>query len=465
MRVRSKLSRYRDVWPIDKSAGNPPAGWTGWPDNKKFALVLMHDVESMHGQEKCSLLMELEQKMGFRSSFNFVPEGYPVWPHLRNQLTENGFEVGVHGLKHDGKLYLNREVFEAKSKRINHYIHEWNVVGFSSPSMHRNLKWTQALNIRYDISTFDTDPFEPQPEGMGTIFPFRVEGSAQRQGYVELPYTLPQDFTLFTIMNEKNIDIWRRKLDWIADQGGMALLNTHPDYMNFDHTNLGIEEYPVEYYLDFLEYVREKYEGQYWHVLPNKIAEYYEEQNISPRTIDSHREKKICMIAYTNYLSDARVRREAETLASLPEFEVSCLVLKENSSPRAYTVDGVQILELDTLKYRGKSNLRYITAYVYFLFLSFLKCTGLFLSRKLDVVHIHNMPDFLIFAAIIPRLFDKKVVLDIHDTMPETYLAKFGEKQNGALFKLLCWEEAFCCWLAHRIICVNHPQRNALVRR
>jgi len=171
------------------------------------------------------------------------------------------------------------------------------------------------------------------------------------------------------------------------------------------------------------------------------------------------------MIAYTNYPSDARVRREAETLSTLPGYEVTCLVLKENDSPRSYIMDGVKVFELKIPKYRGKSKRSYITAYVYFLFLSFLKCTGLFLSRKLDIVHIHNMPDFLVFAAIIPRLFGKKIILDIHDTMPETYVAKFGERRYGALFKILCWEEALCCRLAHKIICVNHIQRDALTDR
>ncbi len=273
--AQNKLSRCRDVWPIDNRAGNPPAGWTGWPEHKKFALILIHDVESMRGQEKCSFLMELEQKLGFRSAFNFVPEGYPVWDHLRNQLTTNGFEVGIHGLRHDGKLYLNKHIFEASAKKINRYLNEWGSVGFSSPSMHRNLEWTSALNIQYDISTFDTDPFEPQPQGMGTIYPFRVKDVSQKQGYIELPYTLPQDFTLFVIMEEKNIDIWKRKLDWIAEKGGMALLNTHPDYMNFgDHTQEKFT-YPIKYYKTFLHYIKEKYEGNYWHVLPKSLVNYF----------------------------------------------------------------------------------------------------------------------------------------------------------------------------------------------
>src|SRR5438067_8742852 len=119
--------------------------------------------------------------------------------------------------------------------------------------MLNKLEWLHGLNIQYDCSTFDTDPFEPQPEGRHTIFPFSVSAPeavggngdgktahrakseqpgtvngnhprAPRRGYVELPYTLPQDSTLFLLLGETTPDIWLRKLEWIATHGGMALL-------------------------------------------------------------------------------------------------------------------------------------------------------------------------------------------------------------------------------------------------
>ena len=214
-------------------------------------------------------------QLGFRSSFNFVAERYPVSSILRKQLINNGFETGIHGLKHDGKLYSSKEIFQKRAIRINHYIKEWKAVGFRSPAMHCNLEWIHNLDVEYDASTFDTDPFEPQPDGMHTIFPFWVDGKSSQRGYVELPYTLPQDFTLFVIMKEKNIDIWKRKLNWIAEHGGMALLITHPDYMNFDGNKLRMEEYTVKYYEKFLEYIKEKYNGQCWHVLPKELAQFW----------------------------------------------------------------------------------------------------------------------------------------------------------------------------------------------
>ncbi len=141
--------------------------------------------------------------------------------------------------------------------------------------MHHDLMWIHDLNILYDASTFDVDPFEPQPDGVGTIFPFIVKNELSGKGYVELPYTLPQDFTIFILMRQKNIDIWKRKLDWIAKNGGMALVITHPDYMNIEGSKLSIDEYPVGYYLDFLSYIKDRYENQYWDALPNEIAQFW----------------------------------------------------------------------------------------------------------------------------------------------------------------------------------------------
>jgi len=272
--ILRKRDRYSRVWPIEPAVGDPPKGWSGWLENKKFALVLTHDVDTQKGCDRCCQLAELEEELGFRSSFNFVPERYTVMPELRAYLIETGFEVGIHGLYHDGKLYSSRKMFQERAEKINGYLREWGAVGFRSPAMHHNLEWLHDLEIKYDASTFDTDPFEPYSDGAGTIFPFWVDGGADHKGYVELPYTLPQDHTLFVIMKDRDIDIWKKKLDWIAERGGMALLNTHPDYMNFGGSPLCLEQYPVRFYREFLEYVRRKYEGLYWHSLPKEVARF-----------------------------------------------------------------------------------------------------------------------------------------------------------------------------------------------
>ncbi len=277
--LRSRVARAQrsrvssQVWPILLGSEKKPASWKGWPDGRQFALVLTHDVEGKRGLARCSRLMELERSKGFRSAFNFVPGDYVVPAALRLLLMENGFEVGVHGLHHDGRMYQSRQVFASHAVRINEVLKEWKSVGFRTPSMYHNLDWLHSLRIDYDCSTFDTDPFEPQSDGVGTIFPFWIQG-AEGEGYVELPYTLPQDLTLFVLLRESSNRIWKEKLDWIAANGGMALVNTHPDYLFPGTGKMRVDEYPMEHYLDFLDYISLTYRDRVWQALPREVARF-----------------------------------------------------------------------------------------------------------------------------------------------------------------------------------------------
>src|SRR5256885_12446667 len=126
-------SNVKDIWPIMPGSERPPEEWPGWPGNKKFAVVLTHDVESESGLHKCQELAELERKLGFRSSFNFIPEGsYRVPSELRVELANQGFEIGIHDLKHDGRLFASRREFSRKATRINDYLRDWSAAGFRS---------------------------------------------------------------------------------------------------------------------------------------------------------------------------------------------------------------------------------------------------------------------------------------------------------------------------------------------
>ena len=275
MRIRLLRDKYSNTWPIYAPAAKGLACGVNWPEKKRFVLLLTHDVEGPIGRDRCKQLLELEKDLGFRSAFFFVPERYPTDDQLREYITEQGFEVGVHGLNHDGKLYNNESIFRQRMPIINEYLKKWDVCGFSSPCAHHNLEWTPDLNIRYAVTTYDTDPFEPQGGGIGTIFPFRVKNCQTGREYIEIPYTLPQDFALYVLMKEKTIAIWKEKLDWIVQNGGMVHLKTHPDYMSFDAGRLGTEEYPLSIYADILNYVKKAYDGQYWHGCPSELADFY----------------------------------------------------------------------------------------------------------------------------------------------------------------------------------------------
>lgn len=173
--------------------------------------------------------------------------------------------------------------------------------------------------------------------------------------------------------------------------------------------------------------------------------------------------KRVCMIAYTAYPYDGRVRLEAESLVTWG-YEVIFLVPKQGAKLRNYTLDGVRVRELNVSEYDGSNKLRYALSYVTFLALAFLVCTSLYFRSQVSVVHVHNMPDILVLAAIVPRLFGCKVILDLHDTVMETYLAKFG-KISPLFLWLLRMEELVCCSLAHLVICVNHVQREIVIQR
>jgi glycosyltransferase involved in cell wall biosynthesis len=455
-------ARVQDVWPIMPGSEQTPPGWLGWPDGKKFALVLTHDVEGPVGLRRCRRLAQLESELGFRSCFNFVPAGqYAVPPELREELTSQGFEIGVHDLHHDGRLYRTWRGFVGKAKRINEYLADWNAEGFRSGFMLHKLDWLHQLAIRYDMSTFDTDPFEPQPEGRHTIFPFFIarpqtdhQTNGNGDGYLELPYTLPQDSTLFLLLRHETSEVWIRKLDWIARHGGMALLDTHPDYMSFQGAFDASVEYPVERYREFLRYVREKYSETCWHALPREVTSYVLDmwntqlmreaaaaidlngwqpqpsatlpdvqgrlgaQGIVVKKDRRFHGKRVGVLLFSNYPADPRPRRAAEALTREGAI-VDLLCMQQNErEPRHENVNGVNVWRLPFRRYRG-GKLAYVGQYSAFILISFVYLTIRSLRKRYDFIHVHNMPDILVFAAAMAKARGSKLILDLHDPMPE----------------------------------------------
>jgi glycosyltransferase involved in cell wall biosynthesis len=469
-RLRMALRRWRayrqrkifsNVWPIDPRSGSAPAGWPGWPDGKRFAMVLTHDVEGMKGFRRVERLMNLEMKYGFRSCFNFVPEGeYQVSDELRELLDKAGFEIGVHGLEHDGKLYSSKAKFAEDACQINGYLRQWKAVGFRSPLMQHRLGWLHRLDVEYDASTFDTDPFEPEPDGAATIFPFWVPGM-DGGGFVELPYTLVQDFNLFKILREPNIDTWKRKLDWIVERGGMALINTHPDYMGFEGKQ-DRDEFPVSHYEEFLRYAKKTFEGQYWAATPKEVARYYCE---SVPLASRNTRRKVCMVAYTNYEADNRVRRYAETLAKRGD-QVDVLALGGGHfNEREKQVNGITVYRIQDREYNERSKWTYAWRLLGFLCRSSVSLTRLHKQNRYDVIHIHNMPDFLVFGAWYPKLTGARLILDIHDIVPELFANKFKTIMKSAYVQLLKKVERMSAKFVDHVIVSNHLWYETLIAR
>jgi peptidoglycan/xylan/chitin deacetylase (PgdA/CDA1 family) len=230
-----------------------------WPDGHGSACVLTHDVEGPAGIENIERVLEVEQRHGFVSSWNFVAEWYPIPPTLFDRLRAAGCEIGLHGIKHDGKLFQSRSEFELNLPKIHDYLANWEVVGFRSPATHRDAEWMHELGCLYDSSFPDTDPFEPQPGGCCSIFPFMLGN------LVELPITLVQDHTLVEILRQRTIDPWVRKTEWIIANHGLVNLVTHPDYLT-DPEHLAMYE-------RFLKFMKRQ-EGC-WRALPREVAEWW----------------------------------------------------------------------------------------------------------------------------------------------------------------------------------------------
>ncbi len=254
--------RYvRFVWQVllevvQNSAGRQLSIHSLWPEGRRFALVLTHDVESRVGLQYVRHVADLEESLGFRSSFNFVPEDYPLDMLLVDELCDRGFEVGIHGLRHDGRLFNSRRGFEKDAARINDYLKKTRATGFRAPLTIRHPEWMQCLDVEYDMSFFDTDPFEPIPGGTMSIWPFFTGR------FVELPYTLVQDYTLTDVLKHDSPRLWLDKVQFLRENYGMALLNSHPDYL--------LSPPRLEIYARFLKAMQE--EKQSWNALPREVA-------------------------------------------------------------------------------------------------------------------------------------------------------------------------------------------------
>ena len=242
-----------------QSDGRPIPFVNFWPNGKRFCSVLTHDVESEQGIAVIPRLLEIEQRYGFTSSWNFCAEQYPIPTDLFDDLRGAGCEVGLHGILHDGKLFSSRAHFEASLPKIHRYLSDWQADGFRSPATPRRAEWMPELGCAYDSSFPDADPFEPIAGGCCSIFPFFIDG------IVELPITLVQDHTWFEILRGESISPWMVKSEWIIRHHGLINLIVHPDYM------LSTERLAL--YDRFLRFLSEQ-QGA-WHALPREVAQWW----------------------------------------------------------------------------------------------------------------------------------------------------------------------------------------------
>jgi hypothetical protein len=286
MRRRLHKAAYHDFrkipfpcWPVDCSVENIFEGlipillkslgvdripfiWF-WPEGKSSCVLVTHDVETRNGKDFCSELMDIDEAAGIKCCFQIVPEGgYAVEEDFLESIRSRGFEINVHDLNHNGKLFRSRQHFLKCANKINGYGRKFGALGFRSGALYRNLDWMDALEFSYDMSVPNVAHLEPQRGGCCTIMPF-FAGKI-----LEIPSTMAQDYALFHILKDYSLSLWRSQLNLIQKRHGVASVICHPDYM------MGQKEQSV--YRGLLELLcRLRDDRNSWVAQPAAVAEWW----------------------------------------------------------------------------------------------------------------------------------------------------------------------------------------------
>jgi len=170
---------------------------------------------------------------------------------------------------------------------------------------------------------------------------------------------------------------------------------------------------------------------------------------------------KICMLAYAHYMTDARIKSYVQTLETAGHV-VDVIALRSESEPsKEATVRGTIWRVMD--KYQGQSKALYACSYLVFFLKAFLLLGRRSVRNRYDVIHVHNMPNVLVFAAAIPKLLGAKVMLDVHDLMTVNYMAKFGASEGDFPVRTLKAEQRIAAMFADHLFCADHNQQDYLV--
>jgi len=170
------------------------------------------------------------------------------------------------------------------------------------------------------------------------------------------------------------------------------------------------------------------------------------------------------MVAYAFYETDSRVMRYAEALANRGD-QVDVFSLRKPGKPETETIGGVRVRRLQGRLFNEKSLFSYIWRIFLFLTRALYQVSIHDLSKKYDIVHIHSVPDFLVFSALLPRFRGTPIILDIRDILPEFYASKFGVSENSLGFRFLCLAERLCAKFASHVIIANHTWQERLLSR
>jgi hypothetical protein len=334
---KARLNDWRQLkfphWPVDQTVDNTMADllllslrahgveripfiWF-WPGGATSAAVVTHDVETSFGRNHSATMMDIDESFGMKASFQVVPEKrYQVLPTYIDSIWNRGFEVAVHDLNHDGRLYRDRTTFLERVTKINQYRKVYRADGFRSAVLYRNQEWYEALDFSYDTSVPNVAHLDPQHGGCCTVMPYMVGK------LVELPVTVTQDYSLFHILNDYSMNLWKQQIELILEGHGLINVIIHPDYSVSSR-----ERAVFEALLSHLAKLRD--ERGVWIALPRDVARWWRQRSEMKLVEDENglriegEGKERARIAYAS-------EKDGRLAVELCAAQTSCLVGSSN---------------------------------------------------------------------------------------------------------------------------------------
>ena len=171
-------------------------------------------------------------------------------------------------------------------------------------------------------------------------------------------------------------------------------------------------------------------------------------------TTPARRPLRVCHLAYTFHESDNRVMRYVRTLAARGD-QVDVIALRPTGAPWRVWAGDARVYQIQRRSTTERAAWVYLLKLLWFWVKAMVVLSGLQLRRRYDVVHVHNVPDFLVFSAWLPKVMGAKLILDIHDMMPELYAGKFASGERSRTFAMLALVERLSCRFADHVIASN----------
>jgi hypothetical protein len=274
--VESLMTRVVAMVLRSHSTTTMPFIWF-WPDGMPSCAIMTHDVEQVAGRDFCSELMDLDDGFSVKSAFQVVPEArYGTGNGFLDRFRRRGFELNVHDLNHDGDLFRDKAEFDRRAKKINRYAQEFGAEGFRAGAMYRNQDWYDAFDFSYDMSVPNVAHLEPQRGGCCTVMPYFVGK------ILELPLTTIQDYSLFHILGDYSINLWKKQIELIMERNGLVSFITHPDYL--------IKKRAREVYIDLLSHLVQLRDGKkLWFALPREVNRWWRSRHQMSLVQDGNR--------------------------------------------------------------------------------------------------------------------------------------------------------------------------------